>query len=138
MEIRNIWRSPVDLYEDDRGKIVDILEGVEIQHVPAFETKRGAVRGNHYRKQGTQYLLVVDGKFEYWYKPADSSEPAEGVIIIPWDLVTIPPMEVQALRAVESGKCIVFSERIRKGQEHENNTVRVKPSIIGEPLEERV
>ncbi len=137
MQIRNVWKDvpePLELHEDERGRIADIFYKDEINHVAIIETKlngkKELIRGNHYHKDATQHILMTSGSLEYWYKPVNSKEPAKVVIQKKGDLVSTPPNEIHALRFTEDGTFVVFSQGKRGGKDYEADTFRVD-SIVG-------
>ncbi len=137
MEIRNVWKEvpePLELHEDERGRIADIFYKDEINHVAIIETKlngkKEIIRGNHYHKDATQHMLMTSGSLEYWYKPVGSKEPARVVVQKKGDLVSTPPNEIHALRFIEDATFVVFSQGKRGGKDYEADTFRVD-SIVG-------
>ena len=135
MKKRNIWKNildPLELHEDNRGRIVDVFYKDIIDHVAVIDSKAGHDRGNHYHKQTTQHILITKGALEYWYKPLDSNEPAKYELSVVGDLISTPPDEIHALRIVEDNQFVVFSQGLRGGKEYEKDTFRVEQSIIPE------
>jgi dTDP-4-dehydrorhamnose 3,5-epimerase-like enzyme len=115
---------------DERGSISDILYNTSFQHAAIIESKQaGVVRGNHYHKLTTQSVLVLKGRFRYWWQPVDQTQPAQSVLVGPNDLVTSPPNEIHAMEMLEPNTFIVFSSGPRGGQDYESDTFRV-PSIV--------
>ena len=135
MNKKNIWDNPelpLEKHEDDRGTIVDIFYKHNIEHIAVIESVKGSIRGNHYHKQTTQHMLITKGSLEYWHKPLGSEEKAECVLLERGDFVSTPPNEVHALRIVEDNEFIVFTEGLRGGKDYEQDTFRLKESIIDE------
>lgn len=135
MKMRNIWNNvinPLELHEDNRGRIVDVFYKDIINHVAVIDSKAGHDRGNHYHKQATQHILITKGALEYWYTPVDSNEPAKCEIARVGDLVSTPPYEVHALRIIEDNQFVVFSQGLRGGKDYEIDTFRVEQSIMPE------
>lgn len=133
MKKRNIWKnidSPLQLKEDQRGKIVDIFYKENINHVAVINSKAGTQRGNHYHKHTIQHILITKGVLEYWYKPLNSNIPAKWEILREGDLLTTPSFEVHALKIIEDNQFIVFAQGLRGGKDYESDTYRVSPSII--------
>lgn len=134
MKIRNIWKdvtSPLEIHEDERGKIVDIFYKQNIEHVAVITSKKGVYRGDHYHKETVQHMLMTKGSMEYWYKPVDSEGPAKMIILKEGELVSTPVNEIHALYFLEEeNQFIVFSTGLRGGKDYETDTFRVKPSII--------
>ena len=91
MRNKNIWslpEAPLELHEDNRGKIVDIFYKKNINHVAVVQSVKGSVRGNHYHKMTTQHMLITKGSLEYWHKPLGSTEEAECVLLEEGDFVS--------------------------------------------------
>lgn len=63
-----------DPFQDERGKIQNILVDVEIKSVAVIESKKGAIRSNHWHKQNTHRLYILSGKVEYSERNLDGSE----------------------------------------------------------------
>jgi quercetin dioxygenase-like cupin family protein len=54
----------MNIYEDDRGKIIDVTD-MEFHGLQIIHSKKGSVRSNHYHKKGGHLLYVVSGKMKY-------------------------------------------------------------------------
>jgi len=129
METRNIWTdvpAPLELHEDARGRIVDVFYHQQIEHVAVIDSNKGALRGNHYHKETVQHMLMTKGAMEYWYKPVDSDEPAQYIVVRAGDLVSTQPLEIHALHILEDDtQFVVFSTGMRGGKDYESDTYRV-------------
>ena len=138
MKVRNIWKDvnpPLELHEDERGKIVDIFYKQNIEHVAVIISKKGVYRGDHYHKETVQHILITKGSMEYWYKPVDSDKPAKMVILKEGERVSTPVNEIHALYFLEKdNQFVVFSTGLRGGKDYEADTFRVKPSIISHKI----
>lgn len=133
MQRRNIWKDiapPLELHEDDRGRIGDVFYKENINHVAVIDSRAGVLRGDHYHKQAVQHMLITKGALGYWHKPLDSDEPARCEVLREGDLVSTPPFEVHALEIIEENQFIVFSQGVRGGKDYEADTFRVEHSII--------
>lgn len=134
MKKRNIWTEvmpPLELHEDFRGRIADIFYGDNLNHVAIVDSKKGALRGDHYHTNSVQHMLMTKGAMEYWHKPVGAEGPATCVVIRAGDLVSTPQLEIHALRMLEDeNQFIAFATGIRGGKDYEADTIRVKPSII--------
>ena len=133
MKKRNIWKNinpPLELHEDERGKIVDIFYKENINHVAVINFKPNAVRGNHYHKQTIQHVLVTKGILEYWYKSLNSNSPARCEILKEGDLISTPPLEIHAFRVFRNTQMMVFSQGLRGGKDYESDTFRLKKPIL--------
>ena len=129
MNKKNVWKnveSPLEFFEDNRGKIADIFYKKNINHVAIIHSEPNVMRGNHYHKESTQHMLITKGSLEYWHKPVGSSEDAEMVLLEAGDFVSTPPFELHALIIRDDGnEFIVFSEGTRGGCDYEADTFRV-------------
>ncbi len=133
MIVRNIYtdkKDPLEIFEDERGKIMDIFYKDDIQHVAQINSEPNVIRGNHYHKETTQHMLIISGSMEYWYKNLDSNEKPKMVLLKKGDLVSTPPFEIHTLKIGSDGNSfIVFSSGLRGGKDYESDTYRVE-SII--------
>ena len=69
-------------FKDYRGIIKDLFYKEKINHVAHIITKRiGVIRGNHYHKKTTQFMYMISGSLNYWYKKLDSKEAARVIKI---------------------------------------------------------
>ena len=53
MIVRNIYverKEPLEMFEDERGKILDIFYKEDIQHVAQIDSQPNVIRGNHFHK----------------------------------------------------------------------------------------
>mgnify|MGYP001241046916 CR=1 FL=1 len=130
----NIWKNviePLELHENNRGRIVDVFYKSNIKHAAIVDSKPNVLRGDHYHKDAKQHMLMIKGGLEYWYKHVDSIEPAKCEVLREGDIVTTPPFEVHALKILPEGcQFIAFSEGLRGGKDYESDTFRVSPTII--------
>ena len=94
--------------EDDRGTISDILYKDNINHVAVITSKKGALRGNHYHKETTQYIFMNEGCLRYWYADIGSDDVQSILVERGW-LVETPPREIHALECVTDSIFTVFS-----------------------------
>ncbi len=117
----------VTAHEDDRGKIIDILEGVEIDCATLITSKKGARRGDHYHKESIQYTFVLKGTMKLITQ--ESGEKTETTLIEAGNLVFTPPMEKHALVALEDSEMLVLTQGPRGGQNYEEDTYRLTEKL---------
>ena len=115
-------------FEDERGSIQDILVGSEVDAITLLTCTPGAVRGNHFHKESTQYLYVISGKLLYVSQMGDN--PIERKEITEGDLVTNPPGEKHALKALEKSLVLSITKGPRKGENFEKDTYRLEDPIL--------
>jgi len=116
-------------FRDERGDIADIFYKHPIDHVAVINSKKGALRGNHYHKKSTQHMYMTKGSLRYYYRDIDSNK-IKSIIVKEGMMVTTQPFEVHALEILEDNQFIVFTEGLRGGKDYESDTFRVKPSLI--------
>lgn len=115
-------------FEDERGKIIDILEKEVIEYVTLISSKKGAIRGNHYHKESVQYTFVLKGSLKLLTQmPVGKIETA---FIKSGDLVFTPPMEKHALIALEDSEILVLTRGPRGGKNYEKDTYRLSEKLI--------
>jgi len=123
MNLRKIQAA----YADERGKITDILERVEIDCVTLITSKRGARRGDHYHKESVQYTFVLEGSLELLTQVPEGE--IETTIIKAGDLAFTPPMEKHALVALEDSEILVLTCGPRGGMNYEEDTYRLAEKL---------
>ena len=99
-----------------------------------INSKKGALRGDHYHKQTTQAMYVSKGSLRYYYREYDKARKrwskTKSIVVKEGEMVTTPPYEIHALEILEKNQFIVFSWGKRGGKDYESDTFRVKPSIM--------
>ena len=118
------------VFEDERGRIVDILENEIIEYVTMISSKKGAIRGNHYHKESVQYTFVLKGNLKLVTQMPDRE--IETTFIKPGDLVFTPPMEKHALVAQEDSEFLVLTRGPRGGRNYEQDTYRLAKGLVSE------
>jgi dTDP-4-dehydrorhamnose 3,5-epimerase-like enzyme len=118
-------------FKDSRGTIKDIFYKKNIQHIAIISSKPNVLRGDHYHKKTTQWMLITKGSLEYWYKPLKSKAKSKMKLLKVGDLVETPPNEMHALKIGKNGnEFIVFTIGKRGGKDYEDDTFRFEPTII--------
>ena len=116
-------------FTDERGNITMLLDDgkTSIRSTLFITSKKGAVRGNHYRKEDSHYCYMLSGKMEYFEKPAHTDDSKiEKIIAETGDLVYSPPGTIHAMRFLEDSSWVVLSTKSRKDGAYEEDTVRIK------------
>ena len=118
-------------FNDKRGSISDIFYNTSIQHVAIIKSKPNVLRGDHYHKKTTQWMVMTKGSMEYWYKKLNSKTKPKMKILKVGDLVETPPNEMHALKIRKDGnEFVVFTVGKRGGKDYESDTYRFYPSLI--------
>ena len=115
-------------FEDERGKIYDLVDRESIRHIGLITFTKGAVRGSHYHKTAKQITYVVSGKIELRLKDAkDANQKKEQTILMEaGDMIAIPPMTIHSLKSIGEAAILVFTDKQRSDNGYENDTHRVK------------
>jgi quercetin dioxygenase-like cupin family protein len=111
-------------FQDDRGKIIDLLENEMINAVTLINFKKNSVRANHYHKKTTQWNYLISGKINFF-----SQEPGKDVIetiMHKGDFIVSLPNDHHALKALEDSVLMVFTKGPRGGKEYESDTFRLE------------
>ena len=118
-------------FKDDRGDIADVFYKHPIEHVAIINSRKGALRGDHYHKKSTQHMYMLKGSLRYYYRKVDeTNDKTKSIVVKEGEMVTTPPYEVHTLEILERNQFMVFSEGLRGGEDYEKDTFRVKPSLI--------
>ena len=128
----NNWKNKqpnLESFTDSRYDS-DIFYDVDINHVVIISSEAGAIMGNHWHKQTTQWTLVTKGELEYWHKPVESNEPAQCEILGPGDFVKSDPNEIHAFKMLTDNEFIAFSAGLRGGKDYEKDTFRCLTPIV--------
>ena len=115
-------------FQDARGVITDILDGVRVECVTVLGTRKGAVRGNHYHKKTTQYLYVLAGRFQAFEQRAGG--PVKRRLLKAGDLWITPPRVRHAVLALEDGMLVACAHGPRAGKDYENDTYRLDVQLV--------
>lgn len=116
-------------FVDARGAITDVLLGVPVEHVAHLTCAAGSVRGNHYHLRSTAYIYVLSGTFWISARTPVGDHPGfvERHVATAGCLVTIPPLERHALKALEDSSFLMLTTGPDGGRQFETDTVREEP-----------
>lgn len=123
-----LWRKPVN-FEDHRGTIRDILTHTPVEHITVIESKKDAVRGNHYHKETLQYDYVVSGKMKILSRK-EGSDLVEVTIAEPGDLILHDHGEAHALIALKDSIFLAITQGTRGGEDYEKDTYRLAEPLV--------
>lgn len=112
-------------FEDKRGTITDIFTKDSKDHATIIFSKKGAVRGNHYHKESTQYTFMVSGQLTVLSRNAGEKEIAKH-ILRPNDMALHGPREAHTLIADEDTIFLAFVDGVRGGVNYEKDTYRLE------------
>ena len=113
-----------DRFEDHRGVIQDWFGSDEpIDAVTHITTVKGAIRGNHFHKQTTQWTLVLSGRLLM-------TNGAHHTEMGPSRLIKHEPGDPHAWQALEDAECLVFTRGPRSGEGYETDTHRLEEPLL--------
>jgi oxalate decarboxylase/phosphoglucose isomerase-like protein (cupin superfamily) len=117
-------------FADERGEIIDLIENENINAVTIVTFRKGAVRGNHYHKQTTQWNYLMSGSIRLL-----SQAPGEDVVeatMAPGDCIVTEPNVRHALIGLADSRLMVFTKGPRGGKEYESDTFRLETPMATE------
>lgn len=126
MKLEN--RQPA--FADARGAITDIVESVPFDSLTLITSVKGAVRGNHYHKETTQYTYILEGSCRYYAQVPGG--PVEQSLVVKGDLIASPPLESHAFEALEDSVLLAFCKGPRSGSQYETDTYRLEVPLVNE------
>lgn len=97
-----------------------------IDSVTRIETRKGAVRGNHYHAATVQFTYVITGQL-YVVTRMRFGDPTKLVedYLHAGEMMMSPPDELHAWRAQVDTEAIVFTRGPRSGEGYEDDTFRL-------------
>ncbi len=114
-------------YTDDRGKMYYLSdEKIKITNVLLITCKKGAVRANHYHKNDSHYVYMLEGKMRYTTQDVEQKNEAESVILQTGDLIYTPPQLIHAMEFLSNSKFLALTTETRSQEAYERDTVRIK------------
>ena len=116
------------IYKDERGLIIDLLEGKKINAITFVSQKKGRVRGNHLHKKTIQWNYLIKGKIELVTKKRNSKP--KKIILFKGDLAETLKNEAHATKALKDSEFLVFTQGPRGGKEYEKDTFRLLKPLI--------
>lgn len=92
--------QPYFCYNDQRGKIIGVFQGLKWEEINYIESIKSSVRGNHYHKETSEGIFVVEGKINVTLvdvvknsKRAFVAEKGASLIIYPYTLHSFEMLE---------------------------------------------
>lgn len=113
-------------YVDERGEIIDIVDGIEFIHAGIVTFKPGAIRGNHYHKQTEQLNYILKGKIRYLSRDlTKKGSKIKESIMERGDMIKDPPYGWHSQEALEESEMLFFTKKTRKEGGYENDVFRI-------------
>lgn len=127
---------PSPAFENAAGRIQNVVEG-SFSGCAVIESKRGAVRSNHWHRTDSHHLHLLSGSCLYWELAAratDATEfyepPGKPWLCRPGDTIFTGPEHLHAIAYLEDTVMISCSSLPRDHESHERDLVRV-PGWVG-------
>ena len=67
-------------WEEERGEFVQIMYQETMQHLAAFEIRKGYSRGNHYHEKKEEIFYVFEGKVKASFIDIDTFQKEERIL----------------------------------------------------------
>ena len=116
-----------DRFEDARGVIQDMIIA-PLDGMTEIRTVKGAIRGNHYHKQTTQWTYIASGRMLI-VTEGDGRGRQERVYG-PGEMACEEPGVSHAWHALEDTVCLVFSRGPRTGTAYETDTFKLEVPLL--------
>lgn len=116
-------------HTDDRGEIIDLLDGEEIKHLGLITCHEGAIRGNHYHEKQSQWMVILEGEINLYLKDLrqEENEDIKQVKMIERDMIYIPPRVIHTIEAIDYTEFLDVNDKVRgDGELYEEDTIRVE------------
>jgi dTDP-4-dehydrorhamnose 3,5-epimerase-like enzyme len=111
-------------HADERGSIQSLVN-FPMKNLSLITSRKGTVRSNHYHVTDWHYMYVLQGSFDYHYRPTGSDEAPSVVRIGAGEMIFTPPMEDHATVFLEDSTLIVASRNPRDQESYESDVRRV-------------
>ena len=109
---------------DERGVIRPILDH-PINSVALVESKKNALRANHFHKTDWHYCYVISGCINYYYRPTGTTSTPKMMQIKVGQMIFTPPMTDHTMKFPEDTIFLVLSRNPRDQKAYESDVVRV-------------
>jgi len=111
-------------FVDDRGAIQPLVDRM-MKSAVMIESKKGALRANHYHKTDWHYCYVISGTIEYYHRPTGSTEEPEMLLVEQGQMVFTPPMIDHGMKFPKDTVFLTLSRNPRDQKTYEADVVRV-------------
>lgn len=111
-------------FVDDRGAIQPLVDTM-MKSAVMIESKKGALRANHYHKTDWHYCYVISGVIEYYHRPTGSEDEPELLLVKEGQMVFTPPMVDHGMKFPEDTVFLTLSRNPRDQATYEADVVRV-------------
>lgn len=113
-------------FVDERGRILPLLS-CPMGSCVVIESKKGAVRANHYHKTDWHYCYVLSGSIDYYERPVGSKEDPIHTHVRAGSMLYTGPMVEHAMVFTEDTVFITLGKNSREQNDYEHDVVRIDP-----------
>lgn len=117
-------------FTDERGPMSYLTDSevkFPISEVFWIDSKKGAIRANHYHKKDQHVMYLVSGQLEYITKDMRvENAPVEKVVVNPGELIVSPSMIAHKVRFLEDSLIVCITSEPRDRAHYEDDTVRLE------------
>lgn len=122
----NVWKKgeAKDIIVEDRGRIIPVADG-EFRSVMIIESKKGAVRANHWHKSDSHVMWILSGEARYVETHMDEAAGiVRDMILGPGDSVLTEPLVPHAMKFLKDTVMIVCAKNDRDTETYLNDIVK--------------
>lgn len=113
-------------FKDNRGKIIDIVEGIQFDSVTLITFVASSIRAEHFHRKTLQYNYLISGRLLYRSRKDFGMNISE-LVLKSGDLVVSNPGEHHAFKAISNSKLLCITHGPRSGFNYEKDTFRLDP-----------
>lgn len=113
-------------YEDERGKIIEIMKNADVLQITS---KKNSKRAQHYHKTSSHWSLITKGSFAYYERPVGSNSQPIKIILNSGDIHFTGPQVEHLFVALEDSEFLCFSSGSRSQSEYESDLIRIKDEL---------
>lgn len=107
--------APYQTREDNRGRLVGLMNEGTWEEFNYLETKAGQTRGNHYHKHTVEVFFILDGEIDVDIVRPDGTQLYDHIAA--GDIVLIEPGEVHTFHCLTATRWInALSKRFEPGK----------------------
>ena len=112
-------------FDDVRGSIKPLVDML-MKSAVLIESKKGAIRAQHYHLTDWHYCYVLEGAMEYYHRETGSDAEPEMLVVRKGQMVFTPPMVDHAMKFQEDCYFLTLSRNPRDQESYEKDVVRIR------------
>ena len=123
--MKSQFSRPKISFTDYRGYIKDLIYKNSINHITLINSKKNAIRGNHYHKKTIQYVFILRGELIYFWKNLNRDRIFKKRLSS-GSLIKTPSNSVHAFKFLKTTQILVLSLGLRGGKDYIKDTYPLK------------